>query len=99
MAARRMQAHFEARLKKTGAEVWELRKKRSDLGLTTRAMVERVHSHRKLETLMEKMANLNVRPAPKPDQPHHRLGYKVDTLLMAKRTSKRSALDLLNAMR
>ena len=75
-----------------------MRKKRSELRLSTRDMVERLKSHRCVETLTERMANLKVRLAPRPEQPHHKLGAKIDVLLVARTNSKCSALDLLTSL-
>ena len=52
-SARRRLEKFEDKLWATGAELRELRKKRTELRLNTRDMVERLKSHHRLESLTE----------------------------------------------
>ena len=98
MGGRRMQQRFEERLIRAGAEARELRKRRADLGLNTLDMVDRIHGHRKLESLMEEMLKLEIRPAPREDMPHHKLGFKLDALLTARRLTECAVKDLENSL-
>ena len=99
MSAKHRLAKFEDKLRATGAELRELRKKRTELRLNTRDMVEHLKSHCRLESLTEQMANLKVQPCPRAEAPHQKLGSQVDALLVARKKVKRSAVDLLSSMR
>ena len=72
MALKR-QRKFEEKLLIHREQLRELRRVRTELGLNTRDMLEKLKSHRHLEHLTERMAQLKIRPCPEVQAPHRRL--------------------------
>ena len=94
MGGRRMVQRYEECLYKAGVEARELRKRRAELGLNNLDMEDRIRGHRRLESLLELMVRLETRPVPREDMPHHKLGFRLDVLLTARRVTEHAAKDL-----